>query len=176
MNEIRGQEPNHENIPDLNIDLRPAENPEPIELTEQPQETSEFEEMSAELSFNGRKTARELLGYLAVHAEDTRVTVADLGRVLDPSNEHPKEAYPSARRSIKWMTDQGLVEYDTPTPTRGSGGNGLVPTERMHELVDGDESLKLKRDFYRFGKEHGLTDPNEIQRQLLDIARERDEE
>lgn len=184
MNEVRGGEPNGENIPDVTIDLGAIETPEPVEPsepTEQLAETTEFEEMTVKMSFNGRKTTRELLGFLAVHAKDDReVSTADLARVLDPDSSDTSKSYPSARRSVSWMMDNGLVRYGSPKEAKkvaggGKPGDSLVATDRAHEIVDGDDNLSLKRDFYQFGKEHSLTDPNEIQRQLLDIAKNREE-
>lgn len=184
MNEVPGEESRHENIPDVTIDLGAIETPEPVEPNEpaeQPAEATEFEEMAAELSFNGRKTTRELLGFLAVHAKDDgEVSTADLARVLDPDSSDTSKSYPSARRSVSWMMDNDLVRYGSPKEAKkvaagGKPGDSLVATDRAREIVDGDGSLSLKRDFYQFGKEQGLTDPNEIQRQLLDIAKNRQE-
>lgn len=182
-----GNDEQHE-LPDIQFDFEqspelsetPTEVATEAEPTEQSQELPTFDEMVEELSGSRRQTTEILLGFLAVHStdidaeNDSKITTADLARVIDPS----PAPYPLAKHAVEWLMKNDLVRYGEEKTVAaeqsvGRGGRSLIATEHLNRVVEEDENLTLRRDFFAFGNEQGLTDPNEIQRRLLDIAQKK---
>lgn len=119
-----GNDEQHE-LPDIQFDFEqspelsetPTEVATEAEPTEQSQELPTFDEMVEELSGSRRQTTEILLGFLAVHStdidaeNDSKITTADLARVIDPSPARSKKTYPLAKHAVEWLMKNDLVRY-----------------------------------------------------------------